>query len=146
MSDDKPTHTADELRKSANKFVEAFGSDARTASMLRAGADAMDERDKYKKLWADCTNEVSGLRGQSLLDGINLTKAEARVAVLEAERETLSACCSGECFEYAAGKEARVALEKALEKKLAGLGWKLSDEAKKDIAEIERLAHWGPRP
>jgi hypothetical protein len=27
-----------------------------------------------------------------------------------------------------------------------GLGWKLSDEAKKDIAEIERHAQWGPKP
>jgi hypothetical protein len=80
MSDDKPTHTADELRSRA-KVVEF--SNYETASMLRAGADAMDQVAAVEaevRIQTDAKVEAHQQCGEQAL---KTKTAEARVAVLE---------------------------------------------------------------
>jgi hypothetical protein len=164
---DTTTHTADELRKEAEAQERhardmakvGMGGDCpkRTASMLRAGADAMKlAEDRMGVLAAyKVQRDYDIQRIAELIERSN--KAETRVKVLEEALrpyvkswDQFNSSNKNHADAYQAFVKGHwddeTKARAALEKKPAGLGWKLSPEAKKDIEEIERLTHWGPRP
>jgi hypothetical protein len=151
VAQDKPTHTADELRAHVNEVeTDALRCWQKTCAMLRAGADAMDERAFLiiqRAKWEKTANEAEArvkVLEEALLCADKLAAASAQLTVIDFDKSEKDQQMHNMIFstqvvvcinEYRA---ARAALEKP-----AGLGWKLSDEAKKDIAEIERHEQWG---